>query len=85
MLHDSYHPKSCPGCKHYDGGGYDSDTGYTQEPHCEASAKLFDDGDCTEQVSLLFEAVLFQLSELNNCPMRREERRSILDVKRGSR
>jgi hypothetical protein len=67
-------PKSCPGCKHFDGGGYDSDTGWSQQAHCEAAAKLYDDGDCTEQVSLMLEAILFQLSDLNNCPMRQAKK-----------
>lgn len=78
---NNYHPNSCPGCKHYDGGGYDSDTGYSQQPHCEAAGKLYDDGDCTEQVSLMFEVVLFKLSDLNNCPLRSDVRRSILDIR----
>lgn len=81
-MSNNYHPNSCPGCKHYDGGGYDSDTGYSQNSSCDAAYKLYEGGDCTEQVSLMFEAILFKLSDLNNCPLRKEPSRSILDIRR---
>jgi len=75
------HPNSCPGCKYYDGGIYDTDTGYMQNPSCEKAYQLYERGECTETVSVMFEAILFQLSDLNNCPLRAVERRSIGDLK----
>jgi hypothetical protein len=64
--------RSCTGCKHYDGAFYDSDTGYSQSDICNAAATLYEDGNCTEAVAMMFETILFQLSTLNNCPLRQE-------------
>lgn len=77
--------RSCYDCKFFESGSYDSDTGASEPTLCGASAQLFDQGDCTEQTALMFEAILFQLSALNNCPLRTEKsqtpRRSIVDLK----
>lgn len=72
--------RSCHGCKHFDAGGYDSSNGYTSPTYCEAASELSVNGECTEAVAMMFQAVLFQLSALNNCPLRAEPRPSILKM-----
>jgi hypothetical protein len=69
--------RSCPGCQHYEGAFEDRDTGYNQRDYCGAAGNLHEKGECTEAVSLMFESILFQLSALNNCPLRAEKSRSL--------
>jgi hypothetical protein len=79
-----YNPKQCFGCKHFDTEG-DADVGWPERYICGLTAKLFDDGDLSEQASLVIEGILFALSDINNCPWFEDKythRRTILDLRK---
>jgi hypothetical protein len=69
--------RSCHGCKHFDAGGYESENGYNAPTTCDAACALYDNGEASEAVSVMFQNILFQLSALNNCPLRAEQKRTI--------
>jgi hypothetical protein len=73
--------RSCDGCKHFESGGYDRDTGYDEPTACAKAQMLAVNGECAQEVANMFEAILFQLSCLNNCPLREVARPSIVDRK----
>lgn len=79
MQHSIYVTHHCHGCKHFEAGLYDNDTGYSDRDSCEYVGKLYVDGECTEQVAIVLEGILFKLSELNNCPFYQEPRRSLTE------
>ena len=66
--------RSCAGCRFYDAAFYDTDTGYGKSDTCEVTINLVTEGDCNQTVADTFEQILFQLSVLNNCPYRQEQK-----------
>lgn len=81
MIFPAQDLRSCHGCRHFDAGGYERETGYTAPPNCDAAGSLYENGECSEQVSIMFQTILFQLSALNNCPLQTRPIRKITDLK----
>lgn len=75
----------CPGCLNF----YRSTTEYgqVQPDECQRMSEVtnvMEDGNAAEQITIILEAMVFKLSELNNCPFYQSKtpnRRSILDLK----
>lgn len=84
----SQNVRQCSGCRHFEHEHEDWDTNTPESIYCNA-VDFGDDPndvppDFAEAVGVAFEAIFFQLSALNNCPLYRphppSRRRSILDA-----
>lgn len=67
----------CYGCTHYVRESIEY--GQMEQPECKRVGIVMDvmeDGEAAEQITMLFEAMAFKLSELNNCPFYEEKHKA---------